>query len=347
MIQKFLLVGDLHVQLNNLEDTQIIFDTIRSLVAERNIDHVVYLGDIYHTHSVMRQEVVKIVRDNIKSTKGTNQAQPIVLVGNHDLIGPTNNSANALTLTLSGEATVIDKPYSASGFYTFMPFTPDNNEFISKCNELGGEFLFCHQTFDGSRFENGFYAPGGVDQNKISQKLIISGHIHKAQTLGKVIYVGTPRPISSAEYNDVKGLNILSIGTDDGDIYNMETIPLNGKVRTNLRIDIHEEADDIYGDLQMISVINEVTPKHIVSYHIHGKKDFCVSKSEKINSMWKTHSALAQLKIVMDIKPSSKSRMVLEQGTFTIDDLLKKYIYEVSGIPSDMKDKVWQKITQV
>jgi hypothetical protein len=55
------------------------------------------------------------------------------------------------------------------------------------------KLLVCHQTFNGSKYENGFYASDGVDPDLLSQEYIISGHIHTPQRVGKVWYPGSPR----------------------------------------------------------------------------------------------------------------------------------------------------------
>jgi len=57
-----------------------------------------------------------------------------------------------------------------------LSFHKDEDQFLSKLKS--GKILFCHQTFDGAKFENGFYAPDGFDFSGIKYEKIISGHIH-------------------------------------------------------------------------------------------------------------------------------------------------------------------------
>ncbi len=202
---KYLVVGDLHAQINNLEDTETILKELVRLSKEA--DAVVFLGDIYHTHSVMRQEIVNLLRKYMKEIHGRQLSRPYILIGNHDYVGPTNTSMNAVSLTLEDYAVVVDEPY-VSGNVLLVPFMPDNDRFVEECNKHPeAKVLFCHQTFDTAQYENGFYAPGGVDQNRLLQRSIVAGHIHKRQRIEKVFYVGTPRALTSSDANEYKGVH--------------------------------------------------------------------------------------------------------------------------------------------
>jgi len=73
----------------------------------------------------------------------------------------------------------------------------------------------CHQEFYGAQYEGGFYAPTGVKLEDINKDvLFISGHIHKKQSIKdkngneKVVYVGTPRQLTRADVDEIKGVNI-------------------------------------------------------------------------------------------------------------------------------------------
>jgi DNA repair exonuclease SbcCD nuclease subunit len=93
----------------------------------------------------------------------------------------------------------------------YLPYIHDNDEFIRIANELHqhSHTLICHATFDGAEYENGFYAPDGIDQYKLNYKCIISGHVHKQADLGKVWYPGTPRWLTSSDANEEKGIWIV------------------------------------------------------------------------------------------------------------------------------------------
>src|SRR5208282_3433609 len=144
-------------------------------------------------------------------------------------------------------ADVIDvistpKELSSEPLIWGIPFIPDNREFVRICNQEvpHDAILLCHQTFEGSQFENGFYAPEGVDQTLIPQKVVISGHIHNRQTVGKVTYIGTPRAVTANEANQDKGISIL-----DTDTMQIEYISTNKLVKCYKYIEVHEDGNTV------------------------------------------------------------------------------------------------------
>lgn len=344
MIKKFLLIGDLHAQINNLEDTEIIFDHIEKLVKENDISFVVYLGDMYHTHSVMRQEVVEVLQRRLRTTKGNAQGKPIVLVGNHDLVGPTSLQMNACDLTLSEVAAVISEPLEV-GDILFVPFIPNNDVFINICNNYKKtKIIICHQTFDGSVYENGFYAPGGIDQKKIPQQLIISGHIHKRQTIGNVVYVGTPRALTAAEYNENKGLIILEYDdsiVDVKDAHKFRLFSLNPYVKTFKKIDVHSgtEANDLLG-----SNFLDWNDKDHITLHLYGNEEFCEYFDKVSLPEIKKQKPKTVVKLVYHIETKNSGVQSIDVTQESLHDALKRYVFDLSNIKTELKEEVWQTV---
>src|ERR1700677_1689120 len=224
---RLLIVGDLHAQVSNLEDTEIVLQEIKKIAdnPENKVDYVIFMGDLYHTHSVLRQEVISLLKKHIPLIRGNKQALTVILVGNHDMVGPTNSATNAISLTLGHDAHIVNEPDLIMAGVLAVPFIPSSEEFVKICNHPSFKdtnLLLCHQTFDGSQYEHGFYAPDGVKQELIRQPVIISGHIHKEQQVGKVYYVGTPRALNSSEYNEKKGVKIITYSPHLGKILAVE-----------------------------------------------------------------------------------------------------------------------------
>jgi DNA repair exonuclease SbcCD nuclease subunit len=157
----------------------------------------------------------------------------ILLVGNHDLVGDTQrerqmSALDTLKIGLKN-VKIIDRPAIYDG-WGFMPYFSDGERFIEEANKLaeaGVKTLVCHQTFDGSQFENGFYAPEGIDQNRLLVTHIVSGHIHKTQTVGRVFYPGTPKWDTLSDANEAKG-----IWTFDGQWNMIDTSEVVEPIRT-------------------------------------------------------------------------------------------------------------------
>ena len=193
MSWKVLFVGDVHATPEELGDCTKLFELIERVALERQVDEVCLLGDSYHTHQVIRAEVMHFYRTWFKRWKPL----PFLvrtLVGNHDYAGE-GNLVNAMEIH-EEQVEVVDRPVNLAG-RVYVPYYADREKFVADLNAVGGlvegQTLICHQTFHGALYENGFSAEDGVDAGLLPQKEIVSGHIHAPQTFGKVTYLGAPR----------------------------------------------------------------------------------------------------------------------------------------------------------
>ena len=208
---KSIFVGDPHVQPNNLEDAKSIFSLVEQTQKSFNAQALIISGDLFHTHAVLRLEVVSFWQRTIMQMSKV-FTKVILLVGNHDMVGDKQREGQMSALdTLKmglNNVKIIDGPEICEG-WGFMPYFSDSEKFIEEANKLaaqGAKTLICHQAFDGSQFENGFYAPEGIDQNRLLFTHVISGHIHKTQTIGRVFYPGTPKWDTLSDANETKGI---------------------------------------------------------------------------------------------------------------------------------------------
>lgn len=224
---KIVVVGDLHVTPSNLEHTDVWFTQLRNwLLQQSDVNVLLFLGDIFHTHAVVRQEVADLVKGWIERLKADCLVDPWFIAGNHDGISPHSVDVNAVRLLLNEQGVVLDFHESSNNFLVcnydghslvFMSFVANPEEFVERYRSLrqrvsaGNKvILFCHQTFVGATYENGMECQEpSVDPSQIDADFIISGHIHKSQDLGKVFYLGTPRPISWGEVNQPKQIGVL------------------------------------------------------------------------------------------------------------------------------------------
>lgn len=186
---KTLIVGDPHAELTSLDEMSRLVDFIAEKGKEKEIDEFIFLGDLFHTHSVIHLPILEFWKKAFD--KLTQIAPVLTLVGNHDKSGVKGSNANSMMLY--DNITVVED-FLVKNNILFIGYMADHIGFVDLCNALPGvNTVICHQTFDGSKYENGFYAKDGIDQKLIPQRTIISGHIHTPQVIGKVIYPGAPR----------------------------------------------------------------------------------------------------------------------------------------------------------
>lgn len=219
----FLLVGDVHAKKSNLEETSKLLkwvgDTASRLSQEKGEDvTILFLGDQFNDFGIARVEVIDLWSQFVESSA----SRMIFLVGNHDY--NADCSATAMSAISSKKAIVINSPQELDPLFWLdggvktvaLPFMKNNEEFVDAVNLLTSKsdipmVVFCHQEFNGAQFENGFYAPHGVDHSLIKNKniQIISGHIHKQQSFANIWYPGTPRHLTRSDAGEVKGIWLL------------------------------------------------------------------------------------------------------------------------------------------
>lgn len=191
---RLLIVGDYHAEPSDLDDCRKLADLIVD-VAKQHQAMVVFMGDQYHTHAIIHAEV-QLFWIQLYAELHKHFINSISLVGNHDKPGSAHSKASAM-LAHKVATHVVSEPVAISAGrrdLLFVPYYDDPEEFVKVCNSFpNAHTLFCHQTFNGASYDNGFYDKHGPDPNLIQQVQIISGHIHRPQEFSKVWYVGAPR----------------------------------------------------------------------------------------------------------------------------------------------------------
>lgn len=341
---KALIVGDLHAKIDNLQDTEILFGYIETVLLESKADLLVFTGDLYHTHSVLRQEIVSVLQKGFKKLNSIIHKDRIILIaGNHDGMSPTSVRVNALRQTLDEYTTVVDDenlPVHLKGSkFIFIPFIHNKEKFVQVANSahVPGSILVCHGTFNGARYENGFYAPDGVDDSLLSYDFILSGHIHEKQQIGKVFFVGTPRAVNSSEkWNEAnpKALHVF----DDEDITNFSVYPTTDLMKCYWNFSVNENADS---QLQFLSLLEKGSfkKKDKISVTVEGTDVFYKDFSEKYKGLG---FALAHEK-TEELQASSK----LKSTANNIDQSFKEYVDSIFQDTKENKDKIWNKINKL
>jgi hypothetical protein len=90
-MKKVLYVGDYHCQISNLKDSESLMSFIIELAEKEEVDVIVFLGDQFHTHAVLRLEVINFWS---KKLRLLNLICPTyLLIGNHDMKGDNESTA--------------------------------------------------------------------------------------------------------------------------------------------------------------------------------------------------------------------------------------------------------------
>ncbi len=206
-------VGDPHAKVGNLDEMKGLVLFIAETAKAHMADRIEILGDLLHTHAVIRLEVL-LFRNWALEYLG-NVCEVVVLVGNHDISGDHNSSGSSLTVfglikNTRYPLTIVENP-KLIGEFGYVPYNHSIDSFIAAANSLadqGAKILVCHQTIQGSKYESGIYAPDGIPTGSWSERFerIFSGHIHSEQEFGNITYPGTARWDSVVDANRRKGI---------------------------------------------------------------------------------------------------------------------------------------------
>lgn len=210
---KWLLIGDPHAVVDELEDCRRLLKGVIEVIRTERPDRVLFMGDQHHNHAIMHVEVMAFWREAFKRLAAL--GPPIyALVGNHDMPGDGASKAHSM-MAYEGidNFHVIDKMGRVDGLL-LMPYYHTNQDFVNDVLSVKNRVVLCHQTFDGGRYENGFYAQNGVALAGLEDRWFISGHIHTPQAFANVTYVGAPRWRSLSDVGVERALVLVDLVED-------------------------------------------------------------------------------------------------------------------------------------
>lgn len=211
---KCLVIGDPHFKVSSIALVRKFVEWIHQMVELHQPDFVVNLGDTFHTHNVIRSEIMAVVAAHVKWMEM--HTEYYVLVGNHDMAHHKTPEIHAWLpfIGLYDFIHVIAKPLCGNGL-GFMPYFDDPESFLKCYAEFlakGVKTIFCHQTFLGADY--GFMtSKDGVPVPVWPDGEIVSGHVHKAQQMGPVWYPGTPYAQEATDSNMTKGIYLYDLDT--------------------------------------------------------------------------------------------------------------------------------------
>lgn len=204
---KFLNIGDPHLKINNFQQALDFLKWIEEIVLEHKPDVVINLGDTFDTHAVVRSELLKEFKDHVERIVQT--CEYWYVLGNHDMFRPNDAKYHALqSFDIKGMRIFDEVAQLPEYGITIVPYVSKYEDFPLNTDKI----CITHNTFIGADY--GFKREdAGVDADKVSADIIISGHIHKRQTFGKVIYPGTPYAYNANDVDEIKGILLFDTET--------------------------------------------------------------------------------------------------------------------------------------
>jgi calcineurin-like phosphoesterase family protein len=220
------VIGDLHFKKDDPSLADKVIFKLKEQIDRVQPDLIVFLGDILDTHEKIDMKMQNKAGRFFKELAAVRPV--VILIGNHDRPdGTTYLTEDSCFYLLKGfpNIHIIDHVFSfkfgTEGTndllrFVFVPYVPPGSfhealdtlpeKVMGDKPESRPACIFCHQEFRGARI--GKTASSGGDEWPETNPLIISGHIHSFQMVGKnVIYTGTPHQISYGDQSE-KGIVI-------------------------------------------------------------------------------------------------------------------------------------------
>lgn len=214
---KILIYSDLHLHnhhrlLINSETALNMITHLKDIAVENGINTIVSAGDFFHTKA--RAYAPHVVQALLR-VKDIHKAglKHYMLIGNHDMVAP-NTTMNSILFVFSDYAKIIPDYYFVDYEKTrlhFLSYTSTAFEnFILAENKKN--ILITHLDIIGFTMANGFQAKTGFTKEHFKDfDLVVSGHYHRHQSQGNIVYVGSPYQTNFGEANQPHGYLILDI----------------------------------------------------------------------------------------------------------------------------------------
>lgn len=207
-----LVIGDPHFTATNSKETDCLTSEVRRILSEnRNIVHVVILGDTLDRHETVNTNVLYRVELFFNAILESG-VDLYVLIGNHDI--PNNkiymSEVHPFKRWEDDRLHIINKTkiFDIDGMrFLMVPYVPPGRfgEAISDIEPGSYRCIFAHQEFKGCKMGSIVSEHGDPILENVD---IISGHIHERQRLGRLYYPGTPYQTNMGESSD-KSISLL------------------------------------------------------------------------------------------------------------------------------------------
>jgi DNA repair exonuclease SbcCD nuclease subunit len=222
------IFSDLHVHKHRglpiYEDiaVQFLYDFTEDCL-NRGIQEVYFLGDWFEIKNKL------FVPSYVRSTEAlaymvSKGLKLTFVIGNHDMVLLDNTEYSIIKSFMPYGKVIndyewIDNNNTRLHFLSYTNTVPDFN--IGK----GKNILFGHLDVNGFMMDD-IVCKDGFNKDQFKQfDLVLSGHFHKHQVLGNIVYSGSPYQIRYSERHDIKGYILLDTDKASWEFVEYKTAP--------------------------------------------------------------------------------------------------------------------------
>lgn len=227
-VKRCFLLADLHfgVRSNShewMELQQDYFENFFIPLVKDNYrpgDVLIILGDIFDSRNAINLKVLCMGIDIFEKLSKIFTDGIIILLGNHDIWGRTDNTVNSLkSLKWIPNIYIYEEPISlqiGSKKFLLMPWRKDHAEEKETIDKFGpgNEYMLCHTDIQGMRFNRSTDIQDGCAINEFKGfKQVYSGHIHYTQRTSNIAMLGCPYQLTRSDAYNAKGVTLLDIAS--------------------------------------------------------------------------------------------------------------------------------------
>ena len=296
---KVLTIGDVHIKVNNIVESEEMIERTVNLAKERKPDFIVCLGDVLDRHSTIHVQCLMMAE---KMTQELSEIAPFFLiVGNHD----RPNNSNFLTnehpfnaMKKWDNVTIVDN---------VIEYNIKNHRFILAAYVPPGRFDEALQTIENPYKDVTCYFAhqeiinckmGAIiskcgDPWPLENSLLVCGHIHdRDQLQDNMIYTGTPIQHGFGDSGN-KTLSIFDFIDDK--TWKEELIDLGMKKKVTIYITPKEVNDYIIPQNKIVKLVIRGEEAEIKT----------IAKLDKIQQL-KKEGVKISFKVIQSIETSNK-----------------------------------------
>ena len=205
---EYIVIGDPHLTHKSYDKINQLFDIVEKMPQEK----VIWLGDFLDTKEIIRGKCLNLLKKRFTNS----EKQHIIIVGNHDYFNlDCEEHSLEVFKDYHPHITIVDKLTKIDGMW-FMPYMHDQVSQKGKLDVCStNEIIFGHFDVIGFDYGNGYVADAGLRHSDFKRfKRCISGHYHKYQERGNLVYLGTPFSHSFGESGQSKYIGIYNRDED-------------------------------------------------------------------------------------------------------------------------------------
>lgn len=194
-----IIVSDLHLTSKETDRYRWgLFPWLREKIKQNGIKELYILGDLTDAKD---RHTSLLVNDLVSALAIIAKMVPIKIIkGNHDYIDANNpfmefvNNIPNIEFYTTWASVSVPVSRKTNKNVLFLPHTRKHNYEWAVIEFSEYDYIFMHQTVNGSVAANGFELEEGMSSNYFGRKAY-SGDIHVPQVIGNVEYIGAPYPI--------------------------------------------------------------------------------------------------------------------------------------------------------